>query len=118
MDDGSHKYDRLCPDDPKNSRTYPCKTEDDGKAVAMLVSNLLRLDGTHPYKDGTGHDPLRPGNTPLARFGPSSPKYSQLGCNMLVEFWSKSSTFGPLSRAFAFTTPTEVDIAFEKDWKM
>ena len=118
MDDGLHKYDRVCPDDPKNSRTYPCKTEDDGKAVAMLVSNLLRLDGTHPYKDGTGHDPLRPGNTPLAFFGPSSPKYSQLGCNMLVEFWSKSSTFGPLSRAFAFTTPTEVDIVFEKDWKM
>jgi hypothetical protein len=37
---------------------------------------------------------------------------------MLVEFWSKSLTFGPLSRAFAFTTPTEVDIVFEKDWKM
>ena len=118
MDDGSHKYDRVCPDDPKNSRTYPCKTEDDGKAVAMLVSNLLRLDGTHPYKDGTGHDPLRPGNKPLALFGPSSPKYSQLGCNMLVEFWCKSSTLGPLSRAFAFSTPTEVDIAFEKEWKM
>ena len=118
MDDRSHKYDRVCPDDPKNSRTYPCKTEDDGKAVAMLVSNLLRLDGTHPYKDGTGHDPLRPGNTPLALFGQSSPKYSQLGCNMLVEFWCKASTLCPLSRVFAFTTPTEVDLALEKDWKM
>ena len=61
---------------------------------------------------------VRPGNKPLALFGPSSPKYSQLGCYMLVDFWCKSSTLSPLSRAFAFTTPTEVDIAFEKDWKM
>ena len=117
-EDGSRKYKRLCPDDSKDSRFYPCKIEDDGKAVAMLVSNFLRLDGRHPYKEGTGHDPLRAGNVPLARFGPSSPKYSELGCYMLVEFWCKSSTLGPLSRAFAFSTPTEVDIAFEKEWKM
>ena len=117
-EDGSRKYKQLCPDDSKDSRFYPCKIEDDGKAVAMLVSNFLRLDGRHPYKEGTGHDPLRAGNVPLARFGPSSPKYSELGCYMLVEFWCKSSTLGPLSRAFAFSTPTEVDIAFEKEWKM
>ena len=116
-DTGKHKYTRLCPDDPR-VKSYPCKSEPDGRAVAMLVSNLLRLDATHPYKEGTGHDPLRPGNKPLALFGPNSPKYSRLGCYMFVEFWCKRSTLGPLSSLFAFSTPTEVDIAFEREWKM
>ena len=79
----------------------------------MLVSNLLRLDGRHPYKLGAGHALLRPGNKPLALFGVSSPRYSELGCYMLVEFWRKTATLGPLSTAFAFNTPTEVDLAFE-----
>ena len=74
-DDGSNKYDRLCPDCPKASRTYPCKSEPDGRAVTILASNLLRLDARHPYRDGAGHDPLRPGNKPLALFGATSPKY-------------------------------------------
>lgn len=116
-DAGKHKYTKLCPDDPR-SKSYPCKSEADGRAVVMLVSNMLRLDATHPYKAGTGHDPLRPGNVPLALFGASSPKYSQLGCYMLVEFWCKRSTLGPLSSVIAFNTPTEVDLAFEQDWKM
>ena len=86
----------------------------------MLVSNMLRLDARHPYKEGTGHDPLRLGNTTLALFGASSPKYSELGCYMLVEFWCKpeTATLGPLSTAFAFITPSEVDLAFEREWKM
>ena len=107
----------LYPDDPR-VKSYPCKSEPDGRAVAMLVSNLFRLDATHPYKEGTGHAPLKPGNKPLALFGANSPKYSRLGCYMLVEFWCKRSTLGPLSALFAFSTPTEVDIAFEREWKM
>ena len=51
-DDGTHKYAKLCPDDPR-AKSYPCKNEADGRAVAMLVSNMLRLDATHPYKAGT-----------------------------------------------------------------
>jgi len=117
-DDGSNKYDRLCPDDVKDSRSYPCKSETDGRAVAMLVANLLRLDGRHPYKDGAGHDPLRAGNKPLALFGATSPKYSELGCFVITEFWCKAATLGPLTKANAFSTPTEVDLVFEKDWKM
>jgi hypothetical protein len=117
-DDGSNKYDRLCPDDPKASRTYPCKSEPDGRAVTMLASNLLRLDARHPYRDGAGHDPLRTGNKPLALFGATSPKYSELGCFIITEFWCKPATLGPLSKAFAFSTPSEVDLAFERDWKM
>ena len=113
---GNRKYAKLCPDE--RSKSYPCKSEPDGRAVAMLVSNLFRLDATHPYKEGTGHAPLRPGNKPLALFGVNSPKYSRLGCYMLVEFWCKRSTLGPLSSLFAFSTPTEVDIAFEREWKM
>ena len=116
-DTGKHKFTRLCPDDPR-VKSYPCKHEPDGRAVAMLVSNMLRLDATHPYNEGTGHAPLRPGNKPLALFGPNSPKYSRLGCYMLVEFWCKRSTLGPLSSIIAFNPPTEVDIAFERDWKM
>ena len=112
----THKYAKLCPDE--KSKSYPCRSEDDGRAVAMLVSNLLRLDGRLPYRDGAGHAPLRPGNKPLALFGVSSPKYSQLGCYMLAEFWCKTATLGPLSTAFAFTTPSEVDLAFEQEWKM
>ena len=104
---------------PKLQGTIPANLKTTvNKAVAMLISNLLRLDGTHPYKDGTGHDPLLPGNKALALFGQSSPKYSKLGCYMLVEFWCKSLTLSPLSRAFAFSTPTKVDITFKKDWKM
>ena len=118
-DTGQRKYARVCPDDPRaKSKPYPCKIEPDGRAVAMLVSNMFRLDATHPYKEGTGHAPLKPGNKPLALFGANSPKYSRLGCYMLVEFWCKRSTLGPLSALFAFSTPTEVDIAFEREWKM
>ncbi len=84
----------------------------------MLVSNLLRLDGKHPYKDGAGHDPLQPGIKLLALFGASSPKYSQLRCYVLAEFWCKAATFGPLSKTIAFTIPSEVDLAFEIDWMM
>jgi hypothetical protein len=32
------------------------------------LQNLLRLDARHPYRDGAGHDPLLPGNKPLALF--------------------------------------------------
>ena len=74
-DTGQHKYTRLCPDDPRaKSKSYPCKSEPDGRAVAMLVSNILRLDAPHPYKEGTGHAPLRPCNMPLALLGVNSPK--------------------------------------------
>jgi hypothetical protein len=108
----------LCPDDPKASRTYPCKSEPDGQAVTMLDSNLLLLDARHPYRDGAGHNPLRTGNKPLALFGATSPKYSELGCFIITEFWCKPVNLGPLSKAFAFSTPSEMDLAFERDWKM
>ncbi len=84
----------------------------------MLASNLLRLDARHPYRDGAGHNPLRPGNKPLAFFGATSPKYPELGSFILTEFWCKPATLGPLSKAFAFSTPSEVDLAFKRDWKM
>ncbi len=74
----------------------------------MLASNLLLLDARHLYRDGAGHDPLRPGNKPLALFGATSPKYSELGCFIITEFWCKSATLGPHSKAFAFSTPSEV----------
>ena len=55
-DTGKRKYAKLCPDE--RSKSYPCKSEADGRAVAMLVSNMLRLDATHPYKAVTRHAPL------------------------------------------------------------
>ena len=84
----------------------------------MLASNLLRLDARHQYRDGAGHDLLRTGNKPLALFGATSLKYSELGCFVITEFWCKTATLGPLSKAFAFSTPSEVDLAFERDWEM
>ncbi len=84
----------------------------------MLASNLLLLDARHPYRDGAGHDPLRTGIKPLALFGATSPKYSELECCIITKFWCKPATLGPLSKAFAFSTPSEVALAFERDWKM
>ena len=84
----------------------------------MLASNLLRLDARHPYRDGAGHYPQLTGNKPLALFGATSPKYSELGCFIITEFWCKPATLGPISKAFAFSTPSEVDLASKRDWKM
>jgi hypothetical protein len=91
---------------------------DVGERYRAFVRLVIRLDGRHPYKDGAGHDPLRAGNKPLALFGATSPKYSELGCFVITEFWCKAATLGPLTKAIAFSTPTEVDLVFEKDWKM
>jgi hypothetical protein len=47
-------------------------------------------------------------------------QYSELGCFIITEFWCKPAIIqvGQLSKAFAFNTPSEVDLAFERDWKM
>jgi hypothetical protein len=37
---------------------------------------------------------------------------------MLTEFWFKRSALGPVSAEIRCTTPTEVDIAFEKTFNM
>ncbi len=115
--EGKHKYSLLCPTSA-DSIAYPCACEADGRAVAMFFGNLLRVDATHPYKDGAGHDLFRKGNKALAFFGSSSPKYSAVGAYMITEFWSKRSNLGPLSGELRCSTPTEVDIVFEKTFKL
>ena len=58
------------------------------------------------------------GNKPLADFNAASPPYSAVGCHLLVDFWFKRSTLGLLSKEIACSTVLEVDIMFEKTWKM
>ena len=113
---GGHKYPALCPTNAKAN--YPCKCEEDGRAVAMFVGSLFRVDARHPYKEGTGHDLLRPGTKPLARFAGTAPRYSTVAAYMLVEFWFKRSSLCPLSHEIACSTATEADIVFEKTFKM
>ena len=50
-EDGTHKFAKFSPEE--KSKSYPCRSEADGRAVSKLVSNMLRLDGRHPYKGGT-----------------------------------------------------------------
>ncbi len=85
----------------------------------MLVGNAFRLDATHPYKPGPGHDFLLPGNgQELAKHAAASPKYSQLVCLLLVNFWFKGSSFGPISKAIAAKSATRVDITMGETWNM
>ena len=80
----------------------------------MFYGSLFRVDARHPYKEGTGHDMLRAGSKPLAKFAATAPKYSDVAAYMLVEFWFKRSTLGPISHEISCSTPLEVDIVFEK----
>jgi hypothetical protein len=107
---GKHKYRMLCPEDLMDMVGYPCKTEIDGKVVAMLVGSAFWLDITHQYKAGQGHYVLQLGNCQaMAKFAAANPKYSQLGCHLLVDFWFKGSTFSQISKAIAAQTATQVD---------
>lgn len=115
--DGKHKYSSLCPG--SDTKDYPCKSEADGKPVAMFIGNLFRVDATFQYREGQGHDIFRTGNqAALAMWAASSPKYSSVACFMLTEFWFKRSALGPVSAEISCTTPTQVDIAFEKTFNM
>ena len=114
--DGKHKYSSLCPG--SDTKDYPCKSEADGKPVAMFIGNLFRVDSTFQYREGQGHDIFRMGNQALAMWAASSPKYTSVACFMLTEFWFKRAALGPVSAEIRCTNPTEVDIAFEKTFNM
>jgi hypothetical protein len=106
--DCKHKYSSLCP--APDAKNYPCKSEADGRPVAMFIGNLFRVDATFQYREGQGHDMFRTGNQALAMWVPSSPKYTTVACFML--------TLGPVSAEISCANPTEVDIAFEKTFNM
>ena len=59
---GTLTYDEFCPEDM--SKPYPCKAEPDGKQVALMCGNLLRLDATVKYKEVFETDLLRKANGP------------------------------------------------------
>jgi hypothetical protein len=114
--DGKHKCSSLCP--VPDAKSYPCKSEADGRPVAMFMGNLFRVDATFPHREGQGHDIFRQGKQALAMWTPGAPKYTTVACFMLTQFWFKRSALGPVSGEISCKTPTEVDIAFEKTFKM
>ncbi len=114
--DGKHKYSSLC--SGSDTKDYPCKSEADGKPVAMFIGNLFRVDATFQYREGQGHDIFRTGKQALAMWASSSPKYTSVACFMLTEFWFKRAALGPVSAEISCTNPAEVDIAFEKTFNM
>ncbi len=115
--DGKSRYVEFCPEDL--SKPYPCKSEPDGKQVALMCGNLFRLDATVKYKEGFETDLLRKAvNSPLAYLNTTSPKYSTIGMCLLSEFWANKSNLGIISKILDADSAEHVKTVMDKKWKM
>jgi hypothetical protein len=85
----------------------------DGKAVAMMMVNLLRLDAAFPMSKKYEMDIFRD-DGPLAFTRKEQPAYSKLGIYILKEFWLKENVLPSISKYLCIKSASDVDTVMKR----
>ena len=85
----------------------------DGKAVAMIMVNLLLLDASFPMAKKYEMDIFREDGAP-AFTRKEQPAYSKLCIYLLRDFWLKENVLPSISKFLCIKSAADVDIVMNR----